>query len=396
MGVFFSAGISAQTPSGDLVTIGIADFANTGHNRDLEYLGKSLAVTIRVALKDQYQFNESKFAGGDLNSRYNRGNLERLSRENGLDIIIFGDYRRDQEGTRLEIRPRLYIAAIKKVYNLPTIMNPIDSTIIQAVNSVADLVLQKLGDFDEGENRYKQRSRVRLVRENFTRRPPQKKNNLLRFGFATGGPSFFYNRNNLSPTSGFSEKDPLLPADFPVQYTPYITYTRLGLFGTGMTFFLTFNYTVTKRVAMTTLQKYDMVNDDNLLLGGGVGYRIDLTHLMKRTPGFFKGVFFELSLGISTNILQSVVFNDMEDYLLAGNTQPLDPRIFDYNGFITSLSMKFEKIFGGRFTVGVAVEEQFYFYRVQPYLMDLQTKVGSAVPTFSDRFIFRLDTGFLF
>jgi len=382
----------------ELARIIVLNFENNSGRSELDYLGKSLALTIDSELKKQFHYNRKNDNEIKDENKLIWQQRHLFLEQNNIDILIYGSFIEDERENFVQIQPRILFREKRSEIHLPTVSNEINNSLLQAIYAVTKSIVTEIdriaisekGETDISEKKILKKEALQNYHSDYELRK-----NMIQFGYQIGSFSLFHKKLNWNNTADFHNTTPV-PADWPIVHGYTISYKRLQLFHTPFALALEMNYLFQQSVQFKEPTGVGMKLFQQTLLFINVGYRKSNLKTFGIANSWLRFLFIETGLGyliVSDKILGH---HGLDRLLANGYPMPSDPRIFKYKGHIFDLYLKAGRVFRNRFVVELNLKEELYFLTTTRYLVDYRTVIGEPIKSISDRFFVKLESGYLF
>ena len=134
-----------------LARISILPFYDHTGTQDFGYLPGSLREAIVQSMHKKFEFVETPekemlvvFPESNLENRNDENLIKKSAATLNSDIIIYGEFEFDKKTDKVTIKPKIYFAPIKENAGLEHVTNPVDNTIFQVTEKVADNINKEI------------------------------------------------------------------------------------------------------------------------------------------------------------------------------------------------------------------------------------------------------------
>jgi hypothetical protein len=137
--------------AGELARVGIVNYTDKTGSKDYEYLSESIANGIDKSMQEKFEYirTDSKLTqkvakNSKLTELLDLSGVRDVSLKTKSDIVIYGSYSYNKENKLLVIKTCIYLKTPDYIIFLPEVPNAVDSTIFEAVDRVAEQIVQKI------------------------------------------------------------------------------------------------------------------------------------------------------------------------------------------------------------------------------------------------------------
>lgn len=150
----FSAGLFSQKKGEkeELATLSILNYEDKTGTKDFGYMPGSLNEAIDKALQKRFQYVKADATRSEKTAaqikqkakKFGPEEAEAFCKQTNTDILVMGSFRFDKEENVIIITTRISLGSKENFRTLPEKRNPVDNTIFQAVEHVADSIILEM------------------------------------------------------------------------------------------------------------------------------------------------------------------------------------------------------------------------------------------------------------
>lgn len=151
--LFAAMAISAATPAANenLARVAILEFSDQTGSKDYQYLSSSIALGVDKSMKERFDYNpipadtaKQRTANMLSDRPLSKDNARQVASAAEADVVIGGTYTLASGGNKMHIRVSIYLTSTDQYIELPEFTNPVDGTIFQAIDKVAEKIIAKI------------------------------------------------------------------------------------------------------------------------------------------------------------------------------------------------------------------------------------------------------------
>ncbi len=143
---------AAKPVEEELATVAIVDYFNKTGSKDYEFLSSSISSAIAERMKEKFQFIRApeKKAQAEVSAAYALNpvldpvGLQTITTAIPSDMIVYGEFDFNRATNEVTIVSSIYIRQVNVLITLDPVVNPGDSTIFNATETIADQLVAEI------------------------------------------------------------------------------------------------------------------------------------------------------------------------------------------------------------------------------------------------------------